>query len=978
MTSIQKTKVTRGTAWAAYRSVGAAIVLALGLAQPGYSQSRMQLDLPLYPQVTDYSASCAGVAVLNHDPYGLSTWNGQNLDIAVDSLLEVASLYASGRGNVQADPQLALRLYQHLSERPSPQQNRAKYQAGVLLLDLQGSPESDRRAAQMLTEAANARVTGAARELAILYEIGRGLPQDFELAARFYRIAAAEGDAESAFALSRLYGEGLINADSADAAENMAKLGLITLLNDVNQGRCSALITVAKLYETGDLITRNEQAATAWYEAAAKTGNARAMAAIARRYYAGIGVESNVQMALDWWLQAAERGSTEAKANIGMLYANGDGVQANEGEAIRWLTEAAEGGNVNAMVHLASLYRGELSALPMTKADPVQAYAWTERAYNTDPTKVSVIMNLARALVRGEGAAPDPERAFALFNEAMRFGNRSALREMAQAYLAGSGVDRDAHRALQVFRQAASRGDLASYAVIADMYRCGIGVDPNSAMADLWQERAASLGDIDSLITLSNRNIFEQEVEDKERALQLLLRAASNNSREAMIRLHEIFMNGSGIDPDPEAAERWKTLAIRPGVGQDEGLYLLAEAYRTNTAYEWDPIRVEQLLTEAHEMGNIKATVRLGKYHIRPGEDGMDNIEYGVELLRHAAKLGRASAMRELAIYYRAQGNLTEAIGWLDAAIVDGLDTALILKAEWAIEGVLSGQPEPGIAREILDDVINRNICTMNLSSAVVENLARGTGGPGREAEALALADRAVDAFRPTADEMATLGLALLEGRQDQSLASRGIELLEKSIDRGSIRGLVRMAEMYLEGRGVPVNFELAMDLLNRAGDAGDESALLYIGRAKLEGIGGAPDYEGAWRAMEQAAAAGIPEAYREMGHWYLRGLGREQNADVGLGLLERASSMGDTQAMLDLANIYSVGFVAEARQDVAVQWLERAASSGNNEAMHRLGLAYLLGLGVQKNENEAQRWFRLSGNTGYSLIKPRATEILE
>ncbi|MCV2866058.1 tetratricopeptide repeat protein [Albidovulum sediminicola] len=958
-------------------SRGTCLVLAFAVATTGMAaaQERGAVDLPLFPQLSDYSESCAGTVTLSSDPYNLGAWQGEQLSISPDQLLEVGILYSKGGATVPANAELATRLFRYLAERPSPIQSRAKYLAAVMILDTQGSPEMDRLAAQMLTEAANARVTGAARELGALYEIGRGVPQDFEQAAIYYRIAGSEGDAESAFSLARLYADNLISDGAQEAALNLAKLGLITLLSDVNQGRCSALVTVARLYEEGDLVAANEQAAAAWYEAAASTGNARAMAAIARRYYGGIGVEPNVQLAIQWWRRAAELGSMDAKANIGMIYATGDGVEPNAQEATRWLTEAAQGGNVSAMVHLASLYRGELSALAVSQADPEQAYFWTERAYAADPTRVSVIMNLARALISGEGTALDPARAFNLFNQAMRLGNRSALREMASAYLNGNGVERNPERALQIFRQAAERGDLSSYSVIVDMYRCGIGVEANAAMADLWLGRAAAVGDVDSLIVLSNRTVKELNAEDQQRTLQLLFRAAANNSREAMIRLSEIFARGEGVEKNAELAARWEALAIRPGPNQEVGLYLLAEAFRTNTAHEWDPVRVQQLLTQSHEMGYVKATTRLGKYHIRPGDDGMENIDAGVELLRQASSRGSSDAMRELAEYFRSTGNLPEALGWLDYAIVAGLDTAQVLKAEWAFKGLISGQPEPDAAREVLDNVIKRGVCSMSLSSAVVTSLASGVGGPGRDQEALDMANRAIETFRPTPDEVAQLGSALLKGSPNQTLVGRGIELLERSMELGSIRGYIELAQLYMEGNGVPLNFEKAMELLNQAAAAGEVSAYIHIGRAYLQGVGGSPDYAAAWSSMERAAAAGIPEAFREMGHWYLRGLGRPENVDEGLSLLERAASMGDTKAILDLANVYSVGFVVDQRPDIAVKWLETGAAAGSLEAMHRLGLAYLLGLGVPQDEAEAQRWFRLSGSKGYAM-KADATQV--
>ena len=957
-----------------FKTVMGALALGVTLVPAtGFAQERMTIDLPLFPQARDYVASCGSAVRLNRDPLNLQSWQGEELRVAPDQLLDSAVLYSRGSTQTAADPQLSLQVLEYLAERPSTVQLRAKYLAAQLILDAQGSPEQDRRAVQYLIDAANARIPGAARELAALYELGRGVPQDFELAARYYRTAGSEGDAASAFSLSRLYRDGLAAAPSATAADDMAKLGLLTLLTDISLGQCSALMTVAQLYETGDLISPNEEAAAAWYQAAADSGNPRAMAAIAQRYYGGFGVTPNIDLAIEWWQRAAAFGSAESMANIGLLYATGDGVEINPLEAQRWLTQAAENGNVSAMQYLASLFRGELQALPLDQADYVQAFYWTNLAYETDPTRVSAIMELARALINGQGTQPDPTRAFELFNEAMRYGNRSALREMATGFLSGEGVERDAQRALQVFRQAASRGDLASYNAIVDMYRCGIGIEPNGPAADLWLERAAAMGDIDSLLILSNRNVNEIGVEEQERRLQMLLRAAADDSRDAMVRLSEIYRLGMGVDVDLSNAQRWEALAIRPGEEQPAGQYLLAEAYRTSAAYTFDPARVEQLLTDSHDAGFLKSTVRLGKYHVRPGDDGMEDIDYGVELLRGAASRGSADAMRELAVYYRQNGNMSEAIGWLDLAIAGSLDTAIALKAEWAYDGLLTGEPDPQMAEDLLNQIIDNGPCSMSIYGALARGLARGEAGEDRIPEALDWISSAIENFRPDPDEIASLGLAALDGAPRQDMIEYGIGLLQRSIELGSVRGHFELARIYMEGTGVEADYERALQLFEQAAAQGEPSALLFLGRALADGVRGAPDYDGAWDTMERAAAAGVAEAYREIGHWYLRGLGRPENVDEGMRNLEQAARLGDVTAMLDMASIYAVGFVTEQRPDISARWLESAANAGSKEAMHRLGLAYLIGLGVNQDEAEAQRWFRLAGSESYSVGAPAA-----
>ena len=59
-----------------------------------------------------------------------------------------------------------------------------------------------------LSPLANLGYAGAQYRLGVMYERGRGVPQDYKTAAKWYRLAAKQGDADAQNSLGVMYGNG--------------------------------------------------------------------------------------------------------------------------------------------------------------------------------------------------------------------------------------------------------------------------------------------------------------------------------------------------------------------------------------------------------------------------------------------------------------------------------------------------------------------------------------------------------------------------------------------------------------------------------------------------------------------------------------------------------------------------------------------------------------------------------------------------
>lgn len=145
----------------------------------------------------------------------------------------------------------------------------------------------------------------AAYEVAVRYAEGKGVPTNFQEAAKWYERAAQNGVVLAMFRLGTLYEKGLSVKKDIDVARR-------------------------------------------YYTMAAERGNAKAMHNLAVLEADGGGNGANYRSASAWFRKAAERGVADSQFNLGILYARGIGVEQNLAESYKWFSLAAAQGDSDA------------------------------------------------------------------------------------------------------------------------------------------------------------------------------------------------------------------------------------------------------------------------------------------------------------------------------------------------------------------------------------------------------------------------------------------------------------------------------------------------------------------------------------------------------------------------------------------------------------------------------------------------------
>ena len=167
-----------------------------------------------------------------------------------------------------------------------------------VLQGARGLVPNQQRYAELMREAADAGLALAQMNLGTCYEFGRGVARvDYAMAARYYRLAAAQGEAE-------------------------------------------ALHNLGNLYRDGHGVRCDLAAAFELYQRAAALGNANGQGEVARCLMLGEGVAVDHVGALHWAKLAARQGNGAAMNTVGALHMDAGRLA----RAVPWLVRAVETG----------------------------------------------------------------------------------------------------------------------------------------------------------------------------------------------------------------------------------------------------------------------------------------------------------------------------------------------------------------------------------------------------------------------------------------------------------------------------------------------------------------------------------------------------------------------------------------------------------------------------------------------------------
>ena len=184
---------------------------------------------------------------------------------------------------------------------------------------------------------------------------------DFRKAAAEWQASAEQGDARSQHGLGLLY-------DSGRGFPENPKLAAEWYSKAAAQGVTAAASNLALLYATGRGVQKNLPKAVQLWDFAAKGGYATAQFNLGLLYYRGDGVAKSYPTAAAWFLKAAQGGSDDGAYAVAEMYRLGRGVPKDTKKAIFWFSQSARNGNTAAADRLAVLGAPAVAPAPAQTA----------------------------------------------------------------------------------------------------------------------------------------------------------------------------------------------------------------------------------------------------------------------------------------------------------------------------------------------------------------------------------------------------------------------------------------------------------------------------------------------------------------------------------------------------------------------------------------------------------------------------------
>ena len=227
---------------------------------------------------------------------------------------------------------------------------KAKDYLGDCYRNGQGVEKDLYEAARWYKDAAdNNGTANAAHSLAFMYMNGEGVPENEKKAVDYFMIAAEGGIIQAQRIIAQEYVSGDILSRDYEAAR-------VWMEKAANQGDAQAQLMLGRYY-VSDFGYNDDQKAFEWFEKAAEQGDAEAEYTVGGCYIYEIHVKKNPAVANQWFEKAASKEHPKAMYELGISYMDGRGITKNTDKGIQYLTAAAEKNSVEACEVLAKLYR---------------------------------------------------------------------------------------------------------------------------------------------------------------------------------------------------------------------------------------------------------------------------------------------------------------------------------------------------------------------------------------------------------------------------------------------------------------------------------------------------------------------------------------------------------------------------------------------------------------------------------------------
>ncbi|KAF9168383.1 hypothetical protein DFQ26_009006 [Actinomortierella ambigua] len=302
-----------------------------------------------------------------------------------------------------------------------------------------------------------------------------GATKNDQLAFKWYRRAADQGNADAQYQLGELLNLGRVAGRS--------HIGAIPwYFKAANQGHASAQTALGWAYQYGRGVEVNEIESDYWYLKAAMQGHTKAHRILAGQNRRRVESISRCRL-------AAEQGSKNDQFSLGLMHMHGRGMEQDNLKAVQWFRKAAEQGHIDAQFNLGMMLKEGGQGI---EENDEEAAAWLQKSATRGQSQSQY--HLATMYEYGRGVEQNDRDAVIWYRKAADQGVSAAQFCLARMYKSGRGVVQSYQDAAIYYRKAAEQGVADAQFRLAEALERGCGVEENQVEALFWYKKAAGQG----------------------------------------------------------------------------------------------------------------------------------------------------------------------------------------------------------------------------------------------------------------------------------------------------------------------------------------------------------------------------------------------------------------------------------------------------------------------------------------------------
>ncbi|RHZ60947.1 hypothetical protein Glove_350g138 [Diversispora epigaea] len=171
--------------------------------------------------------------------------------------------------------------------------------------------------------------------------------------------------------------------------------------------------------------------------------------------------------------------------------------------------------------------------------------------------------------------------------------------------------------------------------------------------------------------------------------------------------------------------------------------------------------------------------------------------------------------------------------------------------------------------------------------------------------------------------------------------------------------GIIRLAHMYLYGRGVEKDLKKCFQIYSKVADEGSNAALICMAYCYYKGFGVEKNEEKAFKLYLKSAEKGNIIAQNGVGYCYEKGTGIAKDEVKGFQLHLKSALAGNIDSINNTGYCYYNGIGVNVDKKEAFKWYFKGAKKGYPRAQHNLGLLYKYGHGINQDQVKAFEWYK-------------------